>query len=66
MPSKGEGNSQMSREEYDALVERMVAMQLKQEAELAMVDVDENGLECIDLATEDVGATSSRKMAAVE
>ena len=56
----------MSREEYDALVERMVAMQLKQEAELAMVDVDENGLECIDLATEDVGATSSRKMATVE
>ena len=31
-----------------------------------MVDVDENGLECIDLAMEDIGATSSRKMAAEE
>ena len=31
-----------------------------------MVNVDENGLECIDLATEDIGATSSRKMVAAE
>jgi len=34
-------------------------MQLKEAEQTA--DVDENGLECIDL-TDDVGATSSRKL----
>ena len=50
----------MSRQEYEALVERMLAMQLK-EAE-KMGDVDENGLECIDL-TDDIGATTSGQAA---
>ena len=39
-------------------MERMLAMQLKEVEEMG--DVDEDGLECIDL-TDDVGATSSRK-----
>ena len=48
----------MTREEYEALIERMLSMQLREAEQLA--DVDENGLETIDL-TDDIGATSSRR-----
>ena len=40
----------MSKQEYEALVERMLSAQLKETEEL--VDLDEDGLETIDLSNE--------------
>lgn len=55
----GSQEARLSQAEYESLVQRMVQVQIR-EAE-KMADVDENGLECIDL-TDDIGATSSRKL----
>ena len=48
----------MSRQEAEALVERMLALQLKDMEQMA--DYDENGLETIDLS-EEVTTTSKAK-----
>ena len=56
MTTNSKDNSKLSRAETEALLERMLAMQLKETEEMA--DVDEDGLECIDL-TDDIGATTS-------
>ena len=58
MPKRTENlsDASMTRGDYQALVERMLAMQLKEAEQLA--DFDENGLETIDL-TDDIGATTS-------
>ena len=55
-PKSSNLNSKLSREEYEALIERMLAIQLKETEQ--MCDVDENGLETIDL-TEDAGVTNA-------
>ena len=55
-PKSSVSDSKLSREEYEALIERMLAIQLKETEQ--MCDLDEDGLETIDL-TQDTGVTIS-------
>ena len=53
------GRKNMTKQEYEALVERMLSAQLKETEDLA--DYDENGLETIDLSDEKPTSAAASK-----